>query len=92
MKSDSASATNAISVLIADDHPVVREGLFGQRDSSSTNQGIGSQSRGRGIFASSGDASKLAESMAHPELSERERQVLQHIANGRSNKEIGLAH
>jgi DNA-binding NarL/FixJ family response regulator len=34
-------------------------------------------------------ASKLAESMAHPELTERERQVLQHIANGRSNKEIG---
>ena len=34
-------------------------------------------------------ASKLAESMAHLELSERERQVLQYIANGRSNKEIG---
>src|SRR5260370_10921380 len=33
--------------------------------------------------------SKLAESMAHPELSERERQVLQCMANGRSNKEIG---
>jgi len=27
--------------------------------------------------------------MAHPELSERERQVLQCMANGRSNKEIG---
>jgi DNA-binding NarL/FixJ family response regulator len=34
-------------------------------------------------------ASKLAESMARPELSERERQVLQYMANGRSNKEIG---
>jgi DNA-binding NarL/FixJ family response regulator len=34
-------------------------------------------------------ASKLAESMGHPELSERERQVLEYIANGRSNKEIG---
>jgi two-component system NarL family response regulator len=34
-------------------------------------------------------ASKLAESMAHPELSQREQQVLQYIANGRSNKEIG---
>ena len=34
-------------------------------------------------------ASKLAESMTHPELSERERQVLQCMANGRSNKEIG---
>jgi DNA-binding NarL/FixJ family response regulator len=34
-------------------------------------------------------ASKLAESMAHPELSERERQVLEYMANGRSNKEIG---
>jgi len=34
-------------------------------------------------------ASKLAESMAHAELSERELQVLQHMAGGRSNKEIG---
>jgi two-component system, NarL family, response regulator len=34
-------------------------------------------------------ASKLAESMAHAELSERERQVLEFIAQGRSNKEIG---
>ena len=33
-------------------------------------------------------ASKLAESMARPELSKRERQVLEYIANGRSNKEI----
>jgi two-component system NarL family response regulator len=36
-----------------------------------------------------GVASKLAESMARPELSEREREVLRYIANGRSNKEIG---
>ena len=34
-------------------------------------------------------ASKLAESMARPELTKRERQVLEYIANGRSNKEIG---
>jgi two-component system NarL family response regulator len=34
-------------------------------------------------------ASKLAESMGHPELSERERQVLQYMASGKSNKEIG---
>jgi two-component system, NarL family, response regulator len=34
-------------------------------------------------------ASKLAQSMTHPELSERELQVLQYMANGRSNKEIG---
>jgi DNA-binding CsgD family transcriptional regulator len=27
--------------------------------------------------------------MAHPELSERELQVLQYMASGRSNKEIG---
>ena len=32
---------------------------------------------------------KRAESTSHPELSERELQVLQYIANGRSNKEIG---
>jgi two-component system NarL family response regulator len=34
-------------------------------------------------------ASKLAESMARPELTKRELQVLEYIANGRSNKEIG---
>jgi two-component system, NarL family, response regulator len=34
-------------------------------------------------------ASKLAESMARPELSERELQVLQYMALGRSNKETG---
>ena len=36
-------------------------------------------------------ASKLAESMGHPELSKRETQVLQYLARGRSNKEIGRA-
>jgi DNA-binding NarL/FixJ family response regulator len=35
-------------------------------------------------------ASKLAESMARPELSERELQVLQYMALGRSNKEMGV--
>lgn len=34
-------------------------------------------------------ASKLAESISHPELSERELQVLKYLADGRSNKEIG---
>ena len=34
---------------------------------------------------------KLAESMSHPELSNRETQVLQYLACGRSNKEIGRA-
>jgi DNA-binding NarL/FixJ family response regulator len=34
-------------------------------------------------------ASRLAESMAHPQLSERELQVLHYIAIGKSNKEIG---
>ena len=33
-------------------------------------------------------ATKLAQSMTRPELSERERQVLLNLANGRSNKEI----
>jgi two-component system NarL family response regulator len=36
-------------------------------------------------------ASKLAESLAHPELSEREHQVLHSMADGRSNKEVGQA-
>ena len=34
---------------------------------------------------------KHAESMSHPELSQREMQVLQYVAHGRSNKEIGRA-
>jgi two-component system, NarL family, response regulator len=34
---------------------------------------------------------KLAESMSHPELSNRETQVLQYLACGSSNKEIGRA-
>jgi two-component system, NarL family, response regulator len=37
---------------------------------------------------SSDIAAKLAESIARPQLSKRERQVLQYLANGRSNKEI----
>ena len=37
---------------------------------------------------SSDIAAKLAESIARPQLSRRERQVLQYLANGRSNKEI----
>jgi two-component system, NarL family, response regulator len=174
MKSDSPSATNAISVLIADDHPVVREGLAAifktQKDirvvAEATNgeealelcnqhspdillldlrmpkkdglqvitelaasrsykpriivmttyeseedirralkagakgylvkgtapqqirESVRKVAAGESLLPA-GIASKLAESMAHPELSERERQVLQHIANGRSNKEIG---
>jgi two-component system, NarL family, response regulator len=34
---------------------------------------------------------KLAESLSHPELSKREIQVLEHVACGKSNKEIGCA-
>jgi two-component system, NarL family, response regulator len=34
------------------------------------------------------EVSQLAESVGHPELSKRELQVLQHMANGRSNMEI----
>ena len=33
-------------------------------------------------------AAKLADSLTHPELSERELQVLKHMAAGKSNKEI----
>jgi len=36
-------------------------------------------------------ALRLAESMCHSELSKRETQVLQYLARGRSNKEIGRA-
>jgi two-component system, NarL family, response regulator len=173
MKSDSPSATNVLSVLIADDHPVVREGLAAifktQKDIKVVAEATNGEealelcnqhspdvllldlrmpkkdglqvitelaarpSKPRTIvmttYESEEDirralkagakgylvkgappqqiresvrrvaagesllpaaiASKLAESMAHPELSKRERQVLEYIANGRSNKEIG---
>ena len=174
MKSPSAPPTNVISVLIADDHPVVREGLVaifksqkdikvvaeatdGKETCELVNQfspdvllldlrmpkkdglQVITDLLGRGVttpriivmttyeseedirrtlkagakgylvkgtapqqireavrrvaagesLLPAGVASKLAESMARPELSEREREVLRYIANGRSNKEIG---
>jgi two-component system, NarL family, response regulator len=174
MKSDPASATNVISVLIADDHPVVREGLTAifkaQKDikvvAEATNgeqalelsnqhspdvllldlrmpkkdglqvmaelaarpppkpriivmttyeseedirralkagakgylvkgtapqqirESVRRVAAGESLLPAT-IASKLAESMARPELTKRERQVLEYIANGRSNKEIG---
>ena len=174
MKSDPTSPTNAISVLIADDHPVIREGLMrifkSQKDievvAEATNgeealelcnrhspdillldlrmpkkdglqvitelaarrsskprivvmttyeseedirralkagakgylvkgtepqqiwESVRKVAAGESLFPAT-IASKLAESMARPELSKRERQVLECIANGRSNKEIG---
>jgi DNA-binding NarL/FixJ family response regulator len=42
---------------------------------------------GEFVFSSS-LTGKLAESIVRPQLSQRERQVLQYLANGRSNKEI----
>jgi len=174
MKSDPASATNVISVLIADDHPVVREGLMTILKSQNDIRVVAEATNGeealelcnqhspdvllldlrmpkkdglqvitelaarrrskprivvmttyesdedirralkagaKGYLVKGTDpqqiwesvrkvaaggssfpatiASKLAESMARPELSKRERQVLECIANGRSNKEIG---
>jgi len=174
MKSSSTSATNVIRVLIADDHPVVREGLVAILKSEKDIEIVAEAADGKetcelyhklapdvlildlrmpekdGLqvvielmshgdpkpriivmttYDSEGDvrralkagakgylvkgadpqqireavrkiaagqallqpeiASKLAESMARPELSERELQVLHYMALGRSNKEIG---
>ncbi|MEY2608279.1 MAG: hypothetical protein QOH31_6133, partial [Verrucomicrobiota bacterium] len=41
-----------------------------------------------GSVLSTNLAAKLAESIARPQISKRERQVLKYLANGRSNKEI----
>jgi two-component system NarL family response regulator len=174
MKSEPTSATNVISVLIADDHPVVREGLAAIFKTQKDIKVVGEATNGEEALELSNQhspdvllldlrmpkkdglqvitelaarrlakpriivmttyeseedirralkagakgylvkgaapkqiresvraiaagesllptaiASKLAESMAHAELSERERQVLEYIAKGRSNKEIG---
>jgi two-component system NarL family response regulator len=174
MKSSSESFTNPISVVIADDHPVVREGLVEVFKSQTDIKVVAEASNGedtlemckqhlpdvllldlrmprkdglqvmtelagrtvskpavivmttydseddihrslktgaRGYLVkdigpeqiresvrrvaagefvlSSNFAAKLAESIARPQLSNRERQVLKYLANGRSNKEIG---
>ena len=173
MKSSSESSTAPISVVIADDHPVVREGLAAMFKSQSDIKVVAEAANGeealeicnrqspdvllldlrmprkdglqvmaelaaRGIsgprvivmttYESEDDihraaktgakgylvkdaapqqiresvrrvaaggsvlstnlAAKLAESIARPQLSKRERQVLKYLANGRSNKEI----
>jgi two-component system NarL family response regulator len=173
MKSSSASSTNPITVVIADDHPVVREGLVAIFESQSDIKVVAEATNGedtlemcnqhlpdvllldlrmprkdglqvmtelaartvsgprvivmttsdseddihrslqtgakgylvKGIapqqiresvrrvaagesVLSSNFATKLAESIARPQLSKRERQVLKYLANGRSNKEI----
>jgi two-component system, NarL family, response regulator len=173
MKSSSASSTNPITVVIADDHPVVREGLVSIFESQSDIKVVAEATNGedtlemcnqhlpdvllldlrmprkdglqvmtelaartvsgprvivmttsdseddihrslqtgakgylvKGIapqqiresvrrvaagesVLSSNFATKLAESIARPQLSKRERQVLKYLANGRSNKEI----
>ncbi len=173
MKSSSESSTNPITVVIADDHPVVREGLVSIFKSQSDIKVVAEATNGEdtlvmcdqhlpdvllldlrmprkdglqvmtelaartvcgpgvivmttydseddihrslktgakgylvkdmapqqiresvrrvaaGEFVlSSNFAAKLAESIARPQLSKRERQVLKYLANGRSNKEI----
>jgi two-component system, NarL family, response regulator len=173
MKASSESCTNAITVVIADDHPVVREGLAAILKSQSDIRVVGEAANGeetlemcnqhfpdvllldlrmpgkdglqvlaelksRPVSAprvivmtaydseddigrslktgangylvknmapeeirvavrrvatgepvvSSKIAAKLAESIARPDLSKRERQVLNRLANGRSNKQI----
>jgi two-component system NarL family response regulator len=173
MKSSSESSTNPITVVIADDHPVVREGLVAIFESQSDIKVVAEATNGedtlemcnqhlpdvllldlrmprkdglqvmtelaartvsgprvivmttsdseddihrslqtgakgylvKGIapqqiresvrrvaagesVLSSNFATKLAESIARPQLSKRERQVLKYLANGRSNKEI----
>jgi two-component system, NarL family, response regulator len=173
MKSSSESCTNPITVVIADDHPVVREGLAAMLNSQSDIKVVAEATNGedtlqmckqhlpdvllldlrmprkdglqvmtelaaysvcgprvivmtahdseddihrslktgakgylvkdmapqqiresvRRVAAgesvlSSNFAAKLAESIARPQLSKRERQVLKYLANGRSNKEI----
>jgi two-component system, NarL family, response regulator len=57
-------------------------------DAQQIRQAVRKVAQGEALFPPE-IASKLAASMTHPELSERELQVLQYIANGRSNKEIG---
>jgi two-component system NarL family response regulator len=57
-------------------------------DSERIEEAVRAVAAGRTLFPAE-ISLKLAESVAHPELTKRELDVLQCIANGRSNKEIG---
>ncbi len=57
-------------------------------DSERIEEAVRAVAAGRTLFPTE-ITLKLAESVAHPELTKRELEVLQYIANGRSNKEIG---
>ena len=57
-------------------------------DPEQIEEAIRAVAAGRTLFPSE-ITLKLAQSVAHPELTKRELEVLQCIANGRSNKEIG---
>jgi DNA-binding NarL/FixJ family response regulator len=66
-----------------------RQRVSGERDSPPADpRGVRAVAAGKSLLPSS-VAAKLANSTAPPELSDRERQVLKYMANGRSNKEIG---
>jgi DNA-binding NarL/FixJ family response regulator len=57
-------------------------------DSERIEEAVRAVAAGRTLFPTE-ITLKLAESVAHAELTKRELEVLQYIANGRSNKEIG---
>jgi DNA-binding NarL/FixJ family response regulator len=95
MEPSSKPVSEVIGVLIADDHPVVREGLVTILRTQNDMKVLAEAADGKEVcdlcdqLFPDAIASKLAESMAHAELRERERQVLRYMASGRSNKEIG---
>ena len=65
------------------------EGLSGKSaDPKQIEEVLRAVAAGRTLFSAE-ITTKLAEAVAHAELTKRELQVLQHAANGRSNKEIG---
>ena len=99
MSSSGKSSTKEIRILIADDHPVVREGLMTILALQKGDLLKGAEPRQvwdtiREVFAGKSSlppdvAAQLADSMALPQLSQRELQVLKQMALGKSNKEIG---
>jgi two-component system, NarL family, response regulator len=71
---------------------VVRAGAKGYllkvADAEQIEEAVRAVAAGRTLFPTE-ITLKLAQSVAHPELTKRELEVLQSMANGRSNKEIG---
>src|SRR5919106_1621452 len=88
---------DSVRVLIADDHPLFREGMRGRLDRVADVEVVGEAASGDAVFGP-GVAERIigffsaprtaAPQRAFPELTQREEEVLSLVAQGTSNREI----